>query len=253
MGIMDLFKTNQPANQPAQQQQTQNQQQQNQQQQQGQNQQQQGQPGIDPNTGQPLQADSKDPSNPLEVYKDLFKMPENAEEDTPPAFQIEPTKLKEAASSLRFSQNLPQELMQKAMSGDAQAMLQAMELIGQQAYETALSHTSALTDKFVGIRSAYDQKNLGRLVKGELTTSALSSIPNFKDNPAVRAQLTTIASAFQAQNPDATPDQIREQTLKFINDLASNISPSDPNDQTKGGNTKAEEIDWTAWLANDRS
>ena len=249
MGIMDLFKSNQPATaQPAQ-----GQQPQAGQQPQGQPKgQQQPQPSIDPNTGNPIQADSKDPSNPLEVYKDLFKISESAE-DTPPAFQIEPTKLKEAASSLRFSQNLPQELMQKAMSGDAQAMMQAMELIGQQAYETALSHTSALTDKFVGIRSAYDQKNLGRLVKGELTTSALSSIPNFKDNPAVRAQLTTIASAFQAQNPDATPDQIREQTLKFINDLASNISPSDPNAQNKGGSAKAEEIDWTAWLNNDRS
>lgn len=189
-------------------------------------------------TNQPAQ-----PTNPLDAYSKIFEPQQNAPE-TPPAFNLDPKVLGEVSSSLDFTKSVQPELLQKALTGDSQSLLQIMNQIGQQAYQSALAHSSSLTDKFVGARSAFDQKQLGTGVKRELTTQALSNIPNY-NHPVVKNQLNMFANQIHAANPEYSPEQIAQTAAKMMQDLASAISP-----QSSEATNEPKQVDWASYLTN---
>lgn len=187
-------------------------------------------PAVSANT--PVGPDGKMPGtnqvpvNPLDAYSKLY---DNANKGTEvaPTFALEGKVLDEVSNSLDFTGSVAPELMQKALSGDGQALLQIMNHVGQQAYKTSLNHGTHLTDKFVNARSSYDLKAVGSRVKSELTNSALSSAPNY-EHPVVRQELMRVANAMQSQNPDSTPQQIADAAKQYVTDLYSAINPVKP-------------------------
>lgn len=182
------------------------------------------------------------PVNPLDAYAKLFDN-SGKKADVPPSFALDPKVLGDAASSLNFTQNIPQELMAKATSGDANALIEMMNLVGRQAYQHSLSHSSALTDRFVAARSEFDLKGVGAKVTGALTNAALADAPNYQ-HPVVKAEFTRIANAFQGQNPDASPAEIATATKAYMQDLHKAMNP------TQQSNTAATEqtTDWEKWM-----
>lgn len=187
---------------------------------------------------------TQEPVNPLDAYAKMYEKA-NAQPDAPPAFNLDPKVLGEVSGSLDFTKNVPQEVMQKALTGDAASLTQMMNHVAQQAYQAALSHGASLTDKFVGARSAYDLKSIGGGVKKELTSQALSSIPNYS-HPVVREQLNRIAEQMAATNPELSPEEIAKSAAKYMQDLASAISPQS-NEQPK----ENKPVDWASYLSND--
>lgn len=177
--------------------------------------------------------------NPLDAYTKLF---DNANKnlDTPPSFSLDPKVLGEVSGNMDFTQGISPEMMQQATSGDAKALISIIQHVGRQTYQAAMTHNSALTDKFVGARSAYDQKSLGSKVKSELTSSALAQAPSFS-HPVVRQELTRIATAMQAENPDASPQQIADAAQKYFTDIYSAVTPQPTAAEQRA--TKGE-IDW---------
>lgn len=197
-----------------------------------------------PNSQQPNSQTTNQPNtptNPLDAYSKIFEPQQNAPE-TPPAFNLDPKVLGEVSGSLDFTKSVQPELLQKALTGDAQSLLQIMNQIGQQAYQSALSHSSSLTDKFVGARSAFDQKQLGTGVKRELTTQALSNIPNY-NHPVVKNQLNMLANQIQAANPEYSPEQIAQTAAKMMQDLAGAINP-----QSTEAKDEPKQVDWASYL-----
>lgn len=182
--------------------------------------------------------------NPLDAYAKVFENV-NTPGDIPPSFTIDPKVLSEVSGSLNFTNNIPADLMQKATSGDANAMVQLMNHVAQQAYQASLHHSSALTDKFVNARSSFDLKSVGSKVKGELTNTAMAAIPNYK-HPAVKLQLNMIADAMSRQNPDASPQEIAKAASQYIQDLASAINPTTGNSQQS---KESSGEDWSAYFA----
>lgn len=194
--------------------------------------------GVMPGTNQ-------EPVNPIDAYAKIWEPIKQEEADVAPAFNLDPKVLTEVSGKLNFAQDISPELLQAATSGDGNAMLQLMNMVGQNAYKAALSHSSALTDKFVGARTEHAMKGLGKQVRSELTQTALSQTPNYK-HPAVRKQLDMVASQFQAQHPDASPDEIAGMSLQYIQDLAQALNPSNPaQEQAPAG-----EVDWDSYFKN---
>lgn len=185
---------------------------------------------------------SQTPPNPLDAYAKIFEPAKDAPE-TPPTFSIDPKTLNDVSGSLDFTKSVNPELMQKAMTGDAQSMIQMMNMVGQQAYQAALSHSSSLTDRFVGARSEFDKKQIGSGVKKELTSQALSSIPNYS-HPVVRNQLNMLAGQIAAANPEYAPEQVAQTAQKMLQDLASAISPQ----QQQEDSQQSKETDWVSYL-----
>jgi len=144
-------------------------------------------PSLGDNPGQttPIASEQNKPVDPLAAYGKLFEESKETPE-APPSFKLDPELVGKTASSMNFLQGMPQEVVQAAQNGDANALMQMMNITAQKAYQAALSHSSHLTDKFVDSRSKFDmERGLAPRVKSELTQQALSSAPNYS-NPVVR-------------------------------------------------------------------
>lgn len=180
------------------------------------------------------------PVNPMEAYSKLWDTT-NTDTSTPPAFSIDPAVLDKVSGGLNFTQGVSPELMQKATSGDIGALIEVMNQVGQQSYKAALNHSTTLTDKFVGARSEFDLKNIGSKVKQEMTSSALqTSVPNASD-PIVRSELKRIATAMQAQNPDASPQEIADSAKQYFTALYNSMQPKKTQEEVQAASG---EQDW---------
>lgn len=185
---------------------------------------------------------AQQPVNALDAYSKLFDNSAKAP-DVAPSFNLDPKILGEAAGSMNFTQGIPQELMAKATSGDANALIEMMNLVGRAAYQSSLSHSTALTDKFVAARSEFDLKGVGAQVTKQLTNSALADAPNYQ-HPVVKAEFTRIANAFQAQNPDSSPAEIAAATKTYMQDLHTAMNPS-----TQAATAAANQpTNWDEWM-----
>lgn len=231
MSIMDFFRQ-QPESQQQQQQQQQPQNPTNQ--------------PLGDNAGQtnPIASEQNKPVDPLAAYGKLFEESKETPE-LPPSFKLDPEMIGKTASSMNFLQGLPQEVVQAAQTGDSAALMQMMNHTAQKAYQAALAHSSALTDKFVDSRSKFDmERGLAPRVKSELTQQALASAPNYS-NPVVREKLNEEARRFQKAYPEASPQQIAEMAQQYIMDLANALNPN----ANKTSEKEAEgEMDWTKYL-----
>ena len=188
---------------------------------------------------------TNEPKNPMDAYAKLFDTT-NQQADAPaPAFNIDPKILTEVSGKLRFTDGIDKELITKATSGDYSAMLEVMNTVGQRAYQTAISHGTSLTDKYLSARKEHDFKGIGSTVKKELVNSALNNTPNY-NHPVVKAQLNMVAEAMRRENPDASPQEIAEAAQQYIQDLADAIKPEDPVKKAKA--KEAEGVDWTSFL-----
>lgn len=179
--------------------------------------------------------------NPLDAYTKLFDNT-NKNTEVAPVFSLDPKVLGEVSASMDFTQGISPELMQQAQGGDTKALIQMMQHVGRQAYQSAMNHNTTLTDKFVGARSAYDLKSVGSKVKSELTSSALAGAPN-ANHPVVKQELTRIANALQAEHPDSSPQQIAEAAQKYFADMYSAMNPTEAAPAVPKGET-----DWGAYF-----
>ncbi len=209
--------------------------------------------GANPNVQSPADQAIKDgkmpgtdqlPANPLDAYAKLWDTTNQAPEAAP-VFNLDPKVLDTVSGSLDFTKSVSPELLQKATTGDLQALMQVMNHVGQQSYKAALAHSTSLTDKFVDSRSKFDLKGIGAQVKSELASNAMSSIPNYS-HPAVKMEVNRIAQAMQKQNPEATPDEIATATKEYFTTVYAAINPSTPTQQQQD---QAGEVDWDKYFA----
>ena len=221
-----------------------------------------GTPTVQPNpTGNAGDAQNQNNNNqqgntnlPLPVKKvepiDVFaKLGDNTNTDTPPAFTLDQAQLLSLANGQDFAKGVNPELLTKANSGDSAAMIELMQTIARNAYQTAIAHNSKLTETFVTAREGYSSKGLGAKVRGELTVNALTGTPNF-DNPAVRRHLVSIAQSLERDHPDASPDQIATMAKDAVTQMASAINPNAGQNNQQGNRNAPKETNWDAWFDN---
>ena len=190
-------------------------------------------PGTDPNN-----------QNPLDVYSKMFDNANNNSDIQAPTFKIDPKVLSEVSGKMDFTKGINGEVLQKATSGDVNALLDIIKTVGQNSYRAAIEHNTALTDTFLNTRGEFEKKSLERGVKSQLTASELSNAPNY-NHPVVKAELNRIASQFAAANPDASPQEVAKAAQKYISDLQAALNP-----ETKKGSPEEGEMDWSKYLGS---
>jgi hypothetical protein len=198
--------------------------------------------GSDPNAGKtPQEVD------PLAAFSKMYENPAAAEKA--PVFSLDDKALDGAVAANDFTKGFPPEMMQKATSGDANALMAMMQHVAGQAYKSALSHSATLTGKYSDARDEYNSKGFTSKVQRELTVNALTGTPNFK-NPVVRKQLIMIAENIQRQHPDSSPEEIADMSRTYITEMNKAINPSA---QSKSSTDKQAPTDWDAYFAQDDS
>jgi hypothetical protein len=191
--------------------------------------------------------------NPMDAYADLFKPQDPSKKQAdPPAFQLDPALIEKAAGSIDFTSKLPPELRARFQGEDGEALMAVMNLMGRQAYQASISHMSALTDKFVGLRSNFDQQNLGDNVKSHLVQNTLQS--KFANtNPVTKQGLQMISGMMKEAFPDATPEWISEQAPKFFVEMAKQLAPEEFNASKQQNPQNSTEVDWGNWLLSGQN
>lgn len=214
---------------------------------------------VDAAAAKAAQADPNNPAksaeNPLDVYGKLFNNAATNSEIQAPSFNIDPAVIADVSSKMDFTKGINPELMTKATSGDAAAMIQLIQETGRNAYRASLEHATKLTDTHLGQRSEYESKKLNQGVKEHLTSQALSSGSDTNINlnhPVIRAELNAKAKLIAAspEYADASPEQIAKAAKQMIVDIYSAMNPADPT-KTKEGKAKPAEVDYMKYLGLD--
>lgn len=188
-----------------------------------------------------------EPVNPLDVYKGIFDTSKNQAEDVAPSFKLDESVLSEVSGKLQFASGVNPELMQRAQSGDVNALIEMMNAVAQNAYKAAIGHGAALTDTHLNSRADYEKKTLGNKVKEQLISSQLADVPN-ASHPVVKAELARIASMLAKQNPDASAEQIKTEAVRYLNEVQAAMNPTPQSQQTQ--KTAGEVDDWEAFLTS---
>ena len=174
----------------------------------------------------------------------MFDNANNNSDIQAPTFKIDPKVLSEVSGKMDFTKGINGEVLQKATSGDVNALLDIIKTVGQNSYRAAIEHNTALTDTFLTTRGDFEKKSLERGVKSQLTASELSNAPNY-NHPVVKAELNRIANQFAAANPDASPQEVAKAAQKYISDLQSALNP-----EAKKGSSEEGEMDWSKYLGS---
>jgi hypothetical protein len=197
---------------------------------------------------------SKDTQNPLDVYAKVFDTAaKNSDIQAPPSFSLDPKVIGDVASKMDFTKGLNPEVMAKATSGDAAAMMELIQQVGRNAYSASLEHTTRLTDTHLGQRSEFESKRTRNDVRSSMTAEAFASNANLQ-HPVVKKELNRIAADF-AKSPeyaDATPKQIATDALAYFNEIHAAMNPADPT-KTPAGKAKAAEFDYVEYLTGQKS
>lgn len=183
------------------------------------------------------------PENPMDAYKAMFENANKSETLMAPEFKLPSETLDKVAGSMNFLQSTDQELMQKALAGDAQSLINVVNAAAQNAYKAAMNHATSLTDTYLQTRGEYESKKVASGVKDTLTAQAIRDIPN-ANHPVVQQQLAQVAAQFAKANPDSTPQEIAQAAHKYIADLASVLNPQAPQNQQKASDVS----DWSAFF-----
>lgn len=191
-----------------------------------------------------MEGTDQTPVNPLDAYSKLFDTATQGA-DAPPAFKLDPNVLNDVSSKLDFTKNVPPELLQKATTGDVQALMEVIKSVGQSAYRASLDHATSLTDTYLGQRAKYDNSRVASGVHQQLTQQELSQTPNYS-HPVVKAELNSMASRIARANPDYSPQQVANEAKAYIAKLSAALNPATPAAGT--GEQDAGEVDWTKYL-----
>lgn len=170
-------------------------------------------------------------ATPLDGYKDLWQSEQSKEQpgaqgnqpvpqNTPPANQ--PPAFLTAAKGLNFSRNIPQDLMAKAVSGDAAAFAQVLDHVGRQASAASFHYAerhfsqSGKTLREDISKSLPDQFRQFSLQNTSIKNPVLSK-PGVK--PVVEGIRMQLASKF----PDATTEELQQKAEQYFLDLQTEL------------------------------
>ena len=215
----------------------------------------QGTPGSsmqqqNPGAGQVPATAPQEPSSPLDAFKDLWKTDASGA-NTPsdpfsqPLFQTDPSKILEAANKADFISQVPQELMQKAMSGqDPQAFMEVINKVAQQSLALSLQlNTATIEQAGTRIGDRY-KKDLPNRFK-ELQVNSTAPQNQVLQHPAAQPMLQSLRDQIRKNNPDMPPDQITKQAEEFLTTFASQLAGSGKESTSSQG--ASGEQDWSQW------
>lgn len=197
------------------------------------------------------------PVDPLKAMEDIWKLPEGAEKNLPQsvadfAFNVKQEDVLKNARAVDFTKAIPTDLLAKVKAGGEEgmvAMLQAMNIVGQQAFASASMVAAKTTE--AGIRNAGTQieNNLPSFIKRETISQTLREDNPLFASPAVAPMVEMLEVQLQAKHPNATPAQIKEHARTYFTTMiaegAKHLGVNSVNNSNATQNKGAGDYDWS--------
>lgn len=197
--------------------------------------------------------DLNNPENrqtPFDAYKGLWDTVDNSADVAPP-FKLDDKLINGTAEKLNFLSDLPEDLQTELAEHFGEkmpAIEKLMNHIGRRAYATSLNHTTALTDKYLNVKGSFDQKGLGRSIKEHMALTGLDAHKAAQTHPIVKETLRMIGKQIAQKHPDASPDWIQEQSIKFFTEMHGALNPTPEATQViEAKKPGGADFDWDGW------
>lgn len=177
-------------------------------------------PGADPATmNNPV-------PNPLDNFAEIFKA-KPADPNAPKAPTLadpylgpmDPNAFRQQLANVNFASNIPQETVQKAMSGDAQAFSDAINAATREAFAAAAQLSHGLVEH--GARTAAERLN-GTLDSRIRNFQIKTQNTNHEAlaHPAVAPMLNAVKMQIAQSNPQLTPEAVQQQAEQYFTQMA---------------------------------
>jgi hypothetical protein len=151
------------------------------------------------------------------------------------------------AKSRDFLSQVPQELLQQAQSGDANAFIQLIQAASQAAYAQGLQDTTLLAGR--GIASQQD--SLPNAVQKQLTQhmhkQALEAAIPADAHPAAGVFLTSVAKDLQAVSPQLSASDAMQLAQGMLRDMTQSFDG-----KAKAAKAAKADANWDKWFLSDR-
>jgi len=208
-----------------------------------------------------------DGKSPLDAFKTLWDTPTDGDgkpivpASNTPSVAFDPAKVAEAIGKVDFLSQIPQDLLAKATSGDAQAFSQVMNQSNRAVFMMAAASFTKLMQQQTEQQQKQLEAMIPDLVRKHGARDALMTDPVFSHS-AVSPLVEAVSAQIQRKHPQATQAQIAELARDYIKNSFSalNAALGDKGGAgDKGGNggnggarvgnmTGSASDDWEAWI-----
>jgi hypothetical protein len=216
-------------------------------------------PTNTPNTGEagtgtapngvvpPGTAAATEPQAPMDKFEKLWENDPNAKTTPENLFNVDPTKLMEAAGKVDFAKVIKPETLaaiQAGGEGGVKAFAEAMNSVSQTVFaQSAMATTKIVEEAVRKSETRFAEQIPGILKKQNLSESLRNDNPVFS-HPAAAPILGAIQSQLATKHPTATVEELKAMSKDFLVAFATEVNPQkkaeDP--ATKG------ETDWSTFL-----
>lgn len=225
-----------------------------------QNQQQQQAPQSKPNTSQidviKQNADgNKASKSPDEIYAEIWNQEPQAAPGSKNLFNTDPEKFGQAVSNMDFMKNVPKDVVEKVLAGDASALMALINRVGQSAFSTATISSREMIEHANRQQGGSLQNQINEAVRAALASQNLRKRnENFTD-PTVAPLLQELSGRLRAKYPEATADELSEHAEKMLMSIAQKIVSGSPEEKARQKQQqevkKSETFDWDQWAEAD--
>jgi len=168
---------------------------------------------------------AKSPTNPLDAFKDLYKVDENkaGEEQASPHLQMTNEVLDKITPNINFLEGLSPEVQQGLSTGDPKSIIAAMQQVAANGYKTAMQHNATVMNQHLDQRFENYKPTIADSVDAKLTSQEVGKLPN-ADHPVIRAELDRVSKQLRQKFPSADNTWIAKQANSYLTDLGSQLS-----------------------------
>lgn len=205
-------------------------------------------PATAPNAGGAAPAQSA-----LDRMAELWKNDSNGQQQNSgpkPVFNLTPEKLSEIAGGVDFSKQLPQEMVQKALGGDPNALAALLNTTAQQSFKTSLDATTKMLNAaFAQREESFKSEVLPGLIDQRMKTAAITEANPIFRHPAVEPMLKGLRDQLVSKFPAASSQEISQLATELLQEVATSISGTAKGTQQQTQQQNTGETDWASFLS----
>lgn len=203
------------------------------------------------------------PKDPLAAFAAMFDNKPAGDpkpEDMPlsVANVLTPDAMKKLTENLDFNSFLSDATREALAKGeDPKAVFAAFNEIAAGSYQTAMTHSSTLSEKIVEDRIGRMEASLGEKINAHSLQTKLSANEIISKSPVLKAGISIFAERIQKSQPDADPAWVAEQATNYFLESAKLLSGEDNSSPGPGGDpvdpsrAVGSDTDWLGFAMGD--
>ena len=197
-------------------------------------------------------------ASPLDKFNDLWKADPNAKPvEHSIQLPFDGNKVLEAAKGVDFLKKINPELVQKAMTGDANSMAAVIQESSQLALAQSVGVTTSIVNEALSRQSKhYEDKIIPDILRRHSVSTEVRRDNPLFDHPATAPMLNMLEGQLAQKYPSASAADVKAMAQDYLLNFSSEVltaSGKVVSDQPPAAaRGTPQETDWDAWLSRSR-